>query len=157
MAKRRLSNKKDASAKDQFSFRAHYNIQEKLIEPGARPEPDDLLTHITGSIRAFDFETEESDIEAGHLEMYFLDVERADLFHTAIHDVCDAYDSDLEGHVSTFYDTETDELNEDLDIDPFTHNSLILQYLLIPHRFRGLGLGKVIIDSVVWDSRLMKR
>lgn len=134
-------------APDRYSFSISWEIDEDLHFDDSC-EPQQLLTHIEGKVRAYDSERE-IDIElAAYVRAYFLDVDRAYDLGFDVYSVCDAEGDDLEGIASTFYDTEYSQLKDDIESDHLMDNSIIIEYVFVKAQFRGFGLSKLVIDSL---------
>jgi hypothetical protein len=105
-------------------------------------EPDRFISEHAGVIRR----TRNRDDRAfnvGLVKAYRIHADLAREAGEPLFDVCDCHSQQMHDLYAALYDVETDDLREDIreSLDVFASDILVLDYVLLSPRWRGLKLG----------------
>jgi len=113
-------------------------------------EPDRFISEYTGVIRC----VRESDgkvFKVGKVQAFRIHVTLAREAGECLFDVCDCHSQDLLEVHTALFDPESDELKEEVrdQFDVFDLDVLVLDYILLAPRWRGLKLGLLAARKLV--------
>jgi hypothetical protein len=113
-------------------------------------EPDRFISEYTGLIRS----TRNQDgkvFTVGKVKAYRIHVDLAHQAGESVFDVCDAHSQDLHEIYAALFDPVTDDLKESVrhQIDGFDSDVLILDYILLSPRWRGLKIGLLAARKLI--------
>jgi hypothetical protein len=105
-------------------------------------DPDDFITCHTGFIRRIR-ERDDKVFKAGLVRAYRIHAALAREAGESLFDVCDAHSQEMHGVYAALFDPETDDIKEEVRtaFDIFDSDVLVLDYVLMSPRWRGLKLG----------------
>jgi hypothetical protein len=113
-------------------------------------EPSDCISECTGVIRC----TRDQDgkvFKAGKAKAYRIHADLARQNGESVFDVCDAHSQEMHEVYAALFDPATDDLKESVrgQIDGFDADVLVLDYVLLSPRWRGLKLGLLAARKLI--------
>src|SRR5262249_35688745 len=112
-------------------------------------EPDDFVSEYVGFIRA---EGEDGIIRrVGKVHAYRINANLAAQYGESLFDVCDAHSQELHDVFSAVYDFEHEHFKKSLvdRFDAVDADCLVLDYVLLNPRWRGLKLGLLAARKLI--------
>lgn len=116
-------------------------------------EPSDFVSEYTGTIRC----TRDRDgrvVRVGRVRAYRIHAALAREAGESVFDVCDSHSQELHDAYAAVFDVGQDDIREEVrqQFDGFDSDVLVLDYVLLSPRWRGLRLGllaaRKLIDTV---------
>jgi hypothetical protein len=113
-------------------------------------EPDDFITYHTAMIRR----TRDRDgkvFNVGLARAFRIHTDRAREAGESLFDVCDAHSDEMNAVYAALFDPDTDDIKEEVraSFDAFHSDILVLDYVLLSPRWRGLKLGLLATRKMI--------
>jgi hypothetical protein len=113
-------------------------------------EPDDFISTYTGLVRC----TRDRDgqvFNVGRVKAYRVHVDLARQAGESVFDVCDARSQEMHEVYAALFDPATDDIKEAIrdQFDGFDSDVLVLDYVLLSPRWRGLKLGLLAARKLI--------
>lgn len=113
-------------------------------------EPTDFVSTYTGVIRC----TRDKDgkvVKVGKVKAYRIHADLAQENGVSVFEACDAHSQEMLEIYESLFDIDTDDLKEEVrdQFDGFASDVLILDYVLLSPRWRGLKLGLLAARKMI--------